>query len=331
MQLTFKGLFSAIFARWMIPPEVDKQAFDIVIGFSPAVATYGLVKRLKKRAGGSVLIYWDFFPVHQAQLGTIPNNRLFLALAHFCETRAVCQFDQVGCMSPRNQEFFRRYFPRFRGPLQVVPIWGPPSVAAELDRPSLRAQHDFADDDIVCVFGGQLVPGRDIEGLCELALSSAKHAPNLKFVIAGSGPLEALVKRRAAESGGRLIFAGLLSREEYVELLGCADIGLVFTPGHVSVPTFPSKVIDYCRSGLPVLASTEAATDFGIILQDEMRAGLACEASDHDGKIRALSRLANSDRYRRECGERGREYYMKNMTADVIADQLISMFSINMV
>lgn len=317
-------LWKWFFTRFLIPfyvPAAWKKPYDLVIGFSPAIATRGISRFFTRHARRSYVIYWDFFPTHQQQLGIVPRGWLG-ALAYRAEQKAVQAYNMAGCMSPANMDFFRQYFPRFSGQVTELPVWGPNTLIDRSLREALRAQHGFAPQDVVCVFGGQLIVGRGIEAICELADAVASTLPHVRFVIAGGGALEGMVRARA-EASPNLRYLGALSRSAYGELLVAGDIGLVFTP-EINVPTFPSKTVDYLRAGLPILASVESATDYRTILQERMGAGLGSVATDQASLLANLRQLALSAELREACGARGQAYYLAHMTAQKVVEKLLA-------
>ncbi len=296
--------------------------YDLLIGFSPAVASDGIVKAYRDRAKHACLVYWDFFPTSAQQVQILPGGRLVEPLAHALETHAVARFDRAGCMSPANIDFFRQYFPAYRGEVFHLPVWGP-GIAIEVakDRATLRQEFNIGVDEVVCVFGGQLVPGRNVEAMCDLADRAQIVAPRVRFLIAGSGSLASMVAARA-QASTNLRYLGQLTREQYAELLTASDIGLVFTSMHSRVPTFPSKTVDYFRAGVPILGAVEDFGDYSAIITHEIGAGLSCAARDIATLDANLQRLALDRDLRRACGQRGKAHYFAHMTSAHIAEKL---------
>lgn len=88
-----------------------------------------------------------------------------------------------------------------------------------------------------------------------------------------------------------------------------SDIGLIFLSHRLTVPSFPSKTLDYFKTRLPVLAALDSYTDFGRILEEDARAGYAAIANDTKTLGTYLKNLAESEELRKELGRNGREYY----------------------
>jgi glycosyltransferase involved in cell wall biosynthesis len=60
----------------------------------------------------------------------------------------------------------------------------------------------------------------------------------------------------------------------------------------VSVPSFPSKIIEYCANALPVIVSVEPTSDAGHLIEDR-NAGLVTTAGDATQLARAIARLSS--------------------------------------
>ena len=81
-----------------------------------------------------------------------------------------------------------------------------------------------------------------------------------------------------------------IPRADYLSLLGACDCGIVATQRDTGVPTFPSKTLDYFRAGIPVVASVESSTDFGLFLE-QRKAGVRIEAGDHIELMKVTSEV----------------------------------------
>jgi glycosyltransferase involved in cell wall biosynthesis len=146
------------------------------------------------------------------------------------------------------------------------------------------------------VFGGQLTHGRGIDQLLEGLLAAQRRGVPLTMTIFGSGPLAHLVEEAIAADRANTRLHGPLRREPYVGALRDFDVGLVVTATHVSVPTFPSKVVDYARAGIPTLLWVEGASDVTSQLTEEVGMGIAVATHSPDGFVDACARLIEMKR-----------------------------------
>ena len=69
-------------------------------------------------------------------------------IAKRMETLAIRQFDTVGVMSPANIPYFWKETPSFRGKVEVLPLWGPQTLAQEGNRQEIRHRFGLPQDRI---------------------------------------------------------------------------------------------------------------------------------------------------------------------------------------
>ncbi len=140
-----KGTLVARVTKWVATPlssylaartYLKGQTFDLLIGFSPAVALAGPFLWGRRRTRHSLLYITDFFPFHHRSLGSIPGGLVF-KVAQYYENALFLSFDVLACMSPAGVTYLRRrYRLRARQRAAVVPLWGPtetPNVSAAAD------------------------------------------------------------------------------------------------------------------------------------------------------------------------------------------------------
>lgn len=319
----YKWLFASADSLSIIDKFVANSNYDLVISFSPASALYSIINHIKNKYPNakSYMILWDFFPRYHFELNLIPS--LLFNFAKFIENKAINKFDIVGLMSKANVDFFKKEFPSFRGKTEVLRLWGPIKAVPIVRIDDVRKMYAISKEKIVCVFGGQLIPGRGINLLLEVAKLMRQTSPNLLFAVAGDGPLLPLVLS-AQDSYGNLKYVGKLNRNEYMDFLLAANVGLVFNSGLVTVPTYPSKSIDYFRASLPIISAVEVATDYGEILENEIQAGFSSSALNVEAVIRNIEKLTESEELMKKLGENGYRYFKKMMTAKVIATQILA-------
>jgi glycosyltransferase involved in cell wall biosynthesis len=253
------------------------------LGIYTSVATFSWSLPRWVRARGIVerleLVLWDFFPVHQVQIGRLSAGPLASLLKRF-ERRAVAPADSVALMSEANVRFFRDYFRGLNSSTRIVPPWAssPPPLPRNPAGP-LRV-----------IFGGQLTAGRDLDTLLESARILADRRASVSMLIVGGGPALSLLQSHAADIDG-LEVTGALPRAEYRALLGTCDVGIATTVAETTVPTFPSKIVEYCGAGVAVVVATEAASDAGSLVQ-AAGAGLAIAAGSPTALADALEELS---------------------------------------
>lgn len=322
-----KWLFSSLKSLpYILGLLSSRKTFDLVISFSPCMATYSTHLFTKFLSKKSLLIYWDFFPVHNQQIiGVIPNS--LMPILRYAENKCVRLYDFLGFMSPRSISFAQSYFSLKKGQSNfVLPIW-----TTFLNKPSpgpfnLRRELGFSEDRIIVVFGGQLVPGRGVIELCHAVVDAHKKNQNIMLLILGDGSLSPQVQSASQSHPDEIFYLGRVDRTRYLEILADSDVGVVATVSGVSSPTFPSKCLDYMACELPILASMEEATDFGEIIENN-GIGISCIAGDHDAMVAALINLAQHPVKRKEMGRKGNAYLRAHHSVESICDSICDVAS----
>lgn len=288
-RITKWGL-SSLLARREMSRVFGKASFDAVLAFTPCVTVASQLNWAKRTFGArSMLFVYDFFPYHQKSIGLIPAPLYPLAL--FVEQRLVAGFDVIGCHLPVNIEYLRRHYP-IRPDQRVVwtPLWTDISRPIYIDSATLRAAYGLPVHKKIVVFGGQLTQGRGIEEMLQVADRAATDQPDLAFLFVGDGRLSALVEEWTQRSNGNVHLIKRVPREHYLQLISACDLGLVATVPGVDSASSPTKILDYLRANLPIVAALEEQNDLKLLLV-EWGVGCAVTVGDVDGMYAAIVEL----------------------------------------
>jgi len=286
-----KFLLSGVHAARVVRAHFDLGGFDAMIAWMPAVAIAPLVS-LARRAGirRRLLFIWDFFPDHHRQIGRMPGGLIF-RVARAWEQRLLASFTAVICTLPGNADYLRRHYRLEPGQrVLVTPIWSETTPLAAGDRWAIRLRHRLPLSRPIAVFGGQLVEGRGFEQMLAAAAAAEARGSPLLFLFVGEGRLAPMLRDRAMRSDA-VGYLPAMSRQEYLDLLGACDVGMVATVPGVTSFSIPTKTIDYLRAGLPVIAAVERGNDFVAILE-RYAVGRAVAFGDAEGFGREAERLA---------------------------------------
>jgi glycosyltransferase involved in cell wall biosynthesis len=287
--LFFKWALMSPFAFFYFFKYLKKIKFDIFSSFSPVITVWFFVlfqRKVEKKA----LFYFDFFPIHHFQINKI-KSAILQKVLYFIEASLVKYFDFVGCMSPKNIDYFVKYFSYEREKVYEVPLWYKNSRIQknEVESTEFKKRLGVNPSDLLLLFGGQLEKGRGIEFLCELAKEiTLKNIP-ATIIVLGKGSLESLILN-ASNKFDKIKYLGSVSKSEYKKFLELVDIGLAITVGGVDVPTYPSKVIEYSAASLPILANIESTSDISDILH-KYDAGFVSNSGDMNMFLFDLSKL----------------------------------------
>jgi len=264
---------------------VRRRRYDLCIYTSIGIFSWGLPTRLR-RAGvtrRTVFVLWDFFPIHQLEIGRITRKVLHAPLRAM-EALSMKAADVIAVMSPANDRFLRAYHPNIKTPSIIVPPWAS-------DAPPGTAEHVTKRDRFTVIFGGQLAAGRSLESLLRAARRLQDEMLPIDLLIVGEGPARTALTGLADKLGlANTTFARALPRPEYRRILQSTHVGVAVTVSGVAPPTFPSKVVEYCASSIPVIVCSEASSDTGALVENA-GAGVAVLAGDIDKLTLAIRGL----------------------------------------
>lgn len=280
--------------------------FDLVLYATPPVTFCRVVEYIKNRDGAcAYLLLKDIFPQNSVDLGMISSVGPIYKAFRRKERRLYAVSDRIGCMSPANAEYLLNHNPEISpdrvevcpNSLEIdenVAADGGIPGALESTRTAIRAKYKLPADHNTKIFlyGGNLGRPQAIPHVIE-CLKTQAGIPGRHFVIAGTGT-ETHLLREFAASGEMKNFTLLpmLSHDEFDTLASVCDYGMLFLDFRFTIPNFPSRLLSYMQAGLPVLASTDAATDVGSFLE-ENRIGVACLSDSTGAFAEAADRLVN--------------------------------------
>lgn len=297
---------------------------DLLIVNTPCIAKLGLPLffKLFYRAK-TLLIIWDFFPYYLKDIGYTKSKIAFKTLLKI-EQLCFNSFDHISCMTEKNIDFLINKY-NYKTPNKTfqLPVWAEIKNPEVVDKKAVRERYGIPLDKCIAIYGGAITIVQKLENLLQLAAACSDQS--VVFVVIGSGTDRQKIESKAKEMLlPNILFLPPIPREEYNKLLAACDIGLIFLSEKLSVPSFPSKSLDYFRAEIPIIAGIDPFTDFGSILEDRAKAGFACLADKTEILKSNLSKLVEDPLLRIKMGKNGRIYYESNMNVDCIRDTIIS-------
>ncbi len=283
--------------------------FDRVISFSPSHLVYFFVKAMNKYGKtGAYLVLWDFFPYY---LNDLSKESLFFKLLAKFESSSYLIFNKIGVMTEKNKEFLISKNKKIAAEnVNILPIWA--KVNDVNHDAMIRVKYGLAEGDVIFVYGGAHTKIQELDNLLELA-KRFEITDGVKFLFIGKGSDKARIQARVFDENiGNVIFLDFIPRVDYEVLISSCDIGLVSLSRKMKVPSFPSKSLDYMKCGLPILASIDRFTDYGVILEEQMQCGYFSYADDSEMLYKKARVLCNDRALRKSLGVRGRKYFEEN-------------------
>lgn len=301
-----------------------RRKYDVVINFSILSVFFPVIAYLKiANRGVSIFsLIWDFFPIHQVEINRLKKSWVTRIL-YYVENRCILWSNSIGVMSEEGERYLKKYHANLKENVNIVltPVWG--QELTSIESTSLNIVDILDDFRLKLVFGGQISKGRGIEDIVKLFVENPDLRALVQLIVIGPGGEELRARCASEIPDGQIVFLPRMPREDYLAILSECDVGLVSTVSCVSVPTFPSKVIDYMRMAKPVIASVESTTDFSRYIEETYQCGIAVQAGDAKAFMDAVEKFRVDEKLRLEMGRNGKESFSNNLNVKVIGKRIL--------
>jgi len=224
---------------------------DLVISVTPG--PFGLLGLwLARRSGAGFL---TAFHTHFEGLVKLYGDTWFYRLAHW-------YLEQVNRILCRNSDSVLVNNPGLNATVERlgarrVDVMGTPLSRAFLDTPIVPPEQTLRQ----VLFAGRLAPEKNLP----VVLDAVKALPDIRFVIAGDGPLRSELEREA-QSLPNLRLTGWLERDALRVEMDAA--GLLILPSHME--TFGTVALEAMARGRPALVAANAGIHDWPLLKDSL-------------------------------------------------------------
>jgi glycosyltransferase involved in cell wall biosynthesis len=169
-------------------------------------------------------------------------------------------------------------------------------------KPEALVQRLGIGGQIVALFMGGLEPRKNLGFLLDVWADVVRERPDVRLVVAGSGPDQARLQGRARRLGleRHVLFTGHLPEPEKVDYYRAADL-LVFPS---LMEGFGLVVVEAMSCGLPAIISNRGSLPE---LLCDGEGGFVCDPGDRETFVRSILRLASEPDLRRKFGTANRE------------------------
>lgn len=303
--------------RRAIAKHCKNERYGLILVATPPITIAGTVEWVKRRDGAKVyLLLKDIWPQGIADLGAVSPNGPVYKYYRSKEKKLYSLADRIGCMSPANVDYLLRHNPEISPervevcPNSVEPVNG--TVPPEKRR-ALREKYGVPQDKTVFLYGGNLGRPQGVPFLIECLRRCAGMADAF-FVVCGTGTEYPKLKSyMEVERPGNVLLLNGLPKEDYETFAAACDVGLLFLDYRFTIPNFPSRLLTYMQSAMPVIACTDPCTDVGDVAETG-GFGWKCPSNDAEAFAGTVEQACRADRA--AMGAAAREYLLANYTAE---------------
>lgn len=286
--------------------------FDLIIYTTPPITFEKVVKYIKKRDNAkSYLLLKDIFPQNAVDLGMFSNKGLIYNHFRRKEKKLYLNSDYIGCMSQANVDYVLKHNAYIKkekvhiNPNTLTPL----DITTNVNKKELRNRYGIPEDKIIFLYGGNFGKPQGVDFLLECLLENEKR-DNVFFALSGAGTefsrIEEFFKVNKIKNSKLLSY---IPREDYNNFCNVCDVGMIFLDSRFTIPNFPSRVLSYMQSELPIIAATDKNTDFGQVIT-KGGFGLWSESGDLNEFNTNVEKLVSSDI--KVMGKVGRKYLEDN-------------------
>ena len=324
-----KGISNLLLGREFeraIEKHFDKVDFDLIIMSTPPITLSGVFKSLKQKyKAKTYLLLKDIWPQGIADLGLIRKNGLIYKYFAWQERRLYEAADYIGCLSPANVNFIKQHSNISNNTILEE---NPNTIKIRKTNPCKRTDilvnYGIPTEKCIFIYGGNLGKPQGLKFFMEM-LPLIKNE-KVYFLIIGSGTEAEYVKNtltRLKVTNAK--YMASLPKDDYEQLCDSADVGLLLLDGRYTIPNFPSRLLSYCESKLPVLSCTDSNTDVGDIIE-KCGCGIKTLHGNKDAFIYAVNKLAEDSELRKEMGRNAFRLLEEKYTVDHSYDIIMKHF-----
>lgn len=305
-----------------IKKYLSDKKFDLVLYATPPITLVKPISFLKKRDSAfTYLMLKDIFPQNAIDLGMFSEQSPLYKLFRRKEKELYAISDYIGCMSPANINYVLQHNDTI-----VESKVGLCPNAIDTSRILLKKiKKKDENKPLRFIYGGNLGKPQGIEFLLQI-IESYKNKSDVEFYIVGAGTEYLKIKKRFEEL--KLTNAFLknqLPKDEYEELVATADVGMIFLDSRFTIPNFPSRLLSYLQSKIPVFCAVDKNTDIGIIAENN-NFGVSCLHGDLKEAKNKLESLIKRKNELESMGNNGFEFLLKHYSVETAYNSILEAY-----
>ena len=294
--------------------------FDLILYSTPPITYVDVISYFKKRDNAkSYLLLKDIFPQNAVDIGMMSKKGIKSVIYKVFRNKEEKLYkvsDYIGCMSEANVRYLLDNNPYV--PSEIVHV-NPNTISVTEDlcseekKVEIKNKYNIPLNATTFIYGGNLGKPQDIPFVIECLKANAEKKDRY-FIICGTGTEYPKLKAYIDEyKPSNVLLINGLPKNEYEDFVKAFDVGLVFLDHRFTIPNFPSRILSYMRSKMPVLACTDINTDIGDVIENG-GFGWSCESNSTDDFVKTVDEAINSDL--KMMGEKGFEFLCQNYTVE---------------
>lgn len=303
--------------RRAIGKYLSGRSYDLILFNTPPITMSPLLDSLKRKYDSPLyLLLKDIWPYGFADLGAMKRGGMAWRYFKQHEKRIYNIADYIGCMSPAGVKFIMEQYPGL--PSDKVEVCPNSTHLADKKfepNPEIRQKYGIPADATVFLFSGNLGKGHGLGFLTD-AIERLNTYEKAFFLIGGAGTHFESVKEALKKSMPENVFLySYLPKEDFEQLLGICDVGMILLDKCYTYPQFPSRLLAYLKSEMAVLCAVNKETDIGDIVE-KAGAGTQVLHGDSHAFIECVKELSENREVTVQMGQKSLQLLKERYTVE---------------
>ena len=312
-------LYHASFNLWATWAALRTAKPDIVLADAPTLWS-GLplvVLSILPRVPFIYVVH-DIYPDVLVRLGVLSSRRL-VQLIERVEQFFYRRASRVSVLSAGFKEnLVRKGVPADK--IAIIPACVDSEFVQPQPRDNALRQRWGLDGQFVVLYAGNVGLSQGLDSVLDAA-QALRGCPDIVFVLVGEGATKPALQALAQERHlGNIRFYPFQAREDVPQVYALADVCLVSLKRDIVVESVPSKTYTIMASGRPIVATVDACTEVGRLLE-QAHCGVCVEPENGHALAQAILQLYQDAGLREEMGCRGRAFVVEHYSRQVAAQQ----------
>ena len=279
--------------------------FDLILYSTPPITFNNVIRYAKRVSGGKAMTYLllkDIFPQNAVDMGMLSKSGVRGVLYKMFRRKEKQLYrisDFIGCMSPANVRYVLEHNPEVSAEkVEVAPNSYDLNTSSNTLQSGaavrIREKYGLPVDKPIFIYGGNMGKPQGIPFLIE-CLKAVKDRDDCHFLLVGDGTEYARLEAFVAEYHPKAVSVMKgLPCADYDQLVQVCQVGLIFLAYYFTIPKFPSRVLSYLESKMPVIVCSDPICDMGAIAEDN-GFGLYAPSNDVEAFTETVDMMLNSD------------------------------------
>jgi colanic acid biosynthesis glycosyl transferase WcaI len=292
---------------------------DLVISIAPPFHLAYLAFFYRTFKGGKIDYHIQDLQIEAAQQLNILGSKKLFNLMYKIEQRILRKADYVSTIS---EGMMKKVEEKAGRKVLFFPNWADTSFFYPLDdRDPAKKVWGFKADDLVCLYSGSIGEKQGLESII-CAAEILKDQPQIKFVIAGSGPYKAKLTELVETKGlTNVFFFPVQDKEHFNAFLNMADLHLIIQKGNASDLVMPSKLTTILAVGGATIVTAPHGTSLQQVITNN---NLGMVTSPDDTEELAAAIKSSLTKNMAEMRQNARGYALKYLNIDNVMQTFLS-------